>query len=745
MPSFLHPTLFWTLGLPSLGVVALPVLIHLINMMRHRRVEWAAMEFLLVSQKKNRTWVLLKQLLLMLLRMAAVAAVVLLVAQPVLQNRWGNLLGGTRTHHIILLDDSFSMSDRWEDTSAFAEAKRVVERIGTDAVREVNPQTFTLLRFSRVGRAQRSAAPDFTKQPVNAQFADQLGELLGKIKVTQTSAEPKPAVQAIAQLLGENDGDRRVVYVISDFRTRQWEHPADLRAEMLRLDEAGAEIRLVNCVDRARPNLAIVSLAPTEGVRAAGVPWFMEAAVQNFGTAPARDVTVVLSEDGHGRPSITMAEIPPGKVVKERFLVNFPQAGHHEITARLESDAVSADNFRYCSIELPSDVPVLLVDGDTEALDARYLSWALAPGSPVKTGLRPQIETPRFLSQKPLGGYAVVNLMNIERLDSSAVDALEKYVAAGGGLTFFLGERSQAKYFNDVLYRDGKGLFPVPLAKQAELLVDRLEPAPDVQVDEHFIFRIFAAKRNTFLQTVTVERYFAVPEGWRPPADSTVRVAAHLRNGAPLMVERRFGKGRVTAFLTTAAPTWNNWARNPSFVVVLQDLQAYLSERPATDQARLVGAPLELSLDPATYQSQVRFTSPAEGDAATNAANAVRTADGMLTASLADTDQSGFYEARLTRNDGAVETRRYAVNVDPAEGDLAALNAEQLASRLEGVKYKYEQAAAFQSAASEIAGYNLSEALLYALVLLLLGEQILAWSASYHTSLRRHSAQGGAV
>ena len=41
---FLHHDLLWTFGVPTLGVVALPVLIHLINMMRHRRVEWAAME-----------------------------------------------------------------------------------------------------------------------------------------------------------------------------------------------------------------------------------------------------------------------------------------------------------------------------------------------------------------------------------------------------------------------------------------------------------------------------------------------------------------------------------------------------------------------------------------------------------------------------------------------------------------------------------------------------------------------------
>ncbi len=159
MPSFVHPSLFWTFGLPTLGVVAIPVLIHLINMMRHRRVEWAAMEFLLLSQKKNRTWVFLKQLWLLLLRMAAVAAVVLLVAQPVLRSRLGGFLDGARTHHVVLLDDSFSMSDHWDNTDAFTEAKKVVERIGSEAERQSSPQTLTLLRFSSAVRRVRWPSP----------------------------------------------------------------------------------------------------------------------------------------------------------------------------------------------------------------------------------------------------------------------------------------------------------------------------------------------------------------------------------------------------------------------------------------------------------------------------------------------------------------------------------------------------------------------------------------------------------
>jgi hypothetical protein len=87
--------------------------------------------------------------------------------------------------------------------------------------------------------------------------------------------------------------------------------------------------------------------------------------------------------------------------------------------------------------------------------------------------------------------------------------------------------------------------------------------------------------------------------------------------------------------------------------------------------------------------------------------------------------------------------RSYAFNVDPTEGNLAALGGEQLAPRLEGVKYQYDQAAAFQSATSDLGGFNLSEAILYGLVLLLVGEQILAWSASYHVGPRRSPAPGG--
>src|ERR1044072_8276232 len=115
--SFLFRALL-TIGLP---LIAVPILIHLINLRRQQRIRWAAMQFLLESQRRNRRWIMLKQLLLLLTRMAVVGVLVLMLPHLVMPNQWLSLLGRGTTHHLVLLDDSYSMSDRWNDTTALAE------------------------------------------------------------------------------------------------------------------------------------------------------------------------------------------------------------------------------------------------------------------------------------------------------------------------------------------------------------------------------------------------------------------------------------------------------------------------------------------------------------------------------------------------------------------------------------------------------------------------------------------------
>ncbi len=740
MFPFVHPSLFW-IGLP---LIALPVLIHLINLLRQRKVEWAAMEFLLASQKKHRKWIILKQLLLLLARMTAIAALLLMVAQPVLKNQWGTLFGGSNTHHVVLLDDSFSMSDRWADTSAFKQAKQVVERLASRASRQETPQTFTLLRFSRAGRGSSGLQPDLISEPVTADFAAKLEGTLGPLAVSQTAAGPADALDAVERLPAAREDETRVVYLVSDFRANEWNEPTALRKALGKLDTSRAQLHLVNCVDTGRGNLTIAQLQAVPGVRAANVPLMIDVAVTNHGASQVKHVSVLLEEDGHARPAISVEEIPAGKTVSRRFPVVFSTAGEHLLKAQLESDAIEIDNLRFAVVEVSAAAPVLVIDGSPDGKDAYFLATALAPGGKIKSGIKPIIESARYLRSNPLEGFAAIYLANIERLDPAEIEALEAYTRSGGGVAFFLGERSTSDFFNKQLYRDGAGLFPAPLAQSVQLLVDRLEKVPDLQVTDHPIFAVFSGERNSFISAVIIERYFATAPGWQPDPASTTKVIARVRNGAPLAVERNFGAGRTIAFLTKAAPTttdqgpWNNWARgNPSFVVAMLELEAYLSAARQSVATRFVGTPLEMKLTAGSYRPQVRFTMPNDRGATSGKDGGALSVDAeqakdALGVAFHETQSSGFYEAQLTKTDGSNEIRRFAVNVDPAEGNLKHLDGPQLAARLAGVRVKLHNAGDFAFDTGQLAGFNLGESLLYASIIVLLVEQLLAYFTSYH-------------
>src|SRR5437762_3763520 len=83
------------------AAASLPILIHLINRMRFKRIRWAAMEFLLKSQKRNRRRLIIEQLILLLLRILLVLLAGFLVARflPVGAGQRG-------ATHVIVVDDT---------------------------------------------------------------------------------------------------------------------------------------------------------------------------------------------------------------------------------------------------------------------------------------------------------------------------------------------------------------------------------------------------------------------------------------------------------------------------------------------------------------------------------------------------------------------------------------------------------------------------------------------------------------
>ena len=95
---------------------------------------------------------------------------------------------------------------------------------------------------------------------------------------------------------------------------------------------------------------------------------------------------------------------------------------------------------------------------------------------------------------------------------------------------------------------------------------------------------------------------------------------------------------------------------------------------------------------------------------------------------------SGVYAAQLEPREGDVESRQFAVNVPTREGDLAVAHRDELARQLAGIDFELHDAADMTLDSQTLAGFQMGDALLGAIVAMLLTEQLLAYVAGFHAS-----------
>ena len=113
--SFLNPAL-----LMGAAALAIPIIVHLLNRRRFKRVKWAAMRFLEVSLERNQRRMKVEDWILLIIRLVIVALIVLALSRPATDWIKSSGLGSTVTASVIV-DSSASMqrTDKNSDLSRF--------------------------------------------------------------------------------------------------------------------------------------------------------------------------------------------------------------------------------------------------------------------------------------------------------------------------------------------------------------------------------------------------------------------------------------------------------------------------------------------------------------------------------------------------------------------------------------------------------------------------------------------------
>jgi uncharacterized membrane protein len=743
--------------LAGTALVSAPIIIHLINRLRFRRVRFAAMEFLLASQQRNRRRVLIEQLLLLLLRILLVLGLTLLIARLILDPSQLSVFQGARIHHLVLLDDSGSMRDRQGETTAFGNAIAVVKKLVAEGSRRPGTQVFSLVLLSHPEQ------PVFSQRDVNESLVAELEAKLEHLRPSHRALSLVDGLNAAKLWLGDKEerGAVKHLHVLSDFRDRDWQDQQALTAAAESLDSAGVTLNLVKTVEQAHANLSVTDLSGDLQVAAAGVPVRLRVKVKNHAEQSASDVRLSVYQDGQKLPlSLVFEKIEAGSEAETEFDLVFETPQKHEVRVSLEGDSLAEDNSRLLALETSAVHKVLVVDGDPSGDEGSYVVDALA-ADPRITGFAPQIETVDYLRRRPIDEFQAIYLLNVADLPADALDPLEKYVAAGGGLAWFVGGSVKPAFYNEALYKEGQGLFPVPLEAAPRDLPVVEDGGPDLVLAAHPIFRVFEGQENPYLDVTRVARFFPVAASWNRDDQARgdhVQTIATLRNRQPLMFHHRFGKGNVITCLTTCGPAWNNWAKYASYVVLQLELQKFIARRDRQLEKRLAGEPIVLSLDASEFSDQVEiFVPDPAGErsiriqatpAAASSNSETRSSNSgdsfapsspqpavnlRLAATFRDTDLPGIYRVRLIDLNQVPVERWIAYNFPTAESDLALATNDIIRKQLgDKARVTIQEPGQFAWIAGREIGSEVRDVLLLLLAVILLAEQLLSYRLSYH-------------
>lgn len=745
LQHFLNPALFW----PGMALLVAPIIIHLINRMRYRRVRFAAMEFLLASQKQNRQRVLIEQLLLLLLRIAMMALIAALIARFVADPSQMSLFQGARAEHVVILDDSASMMDRVGEGTAFDTAKDVVRRIVAEGARRPGTQSLTLILMS----APDHVVSGFSERVIDEPLLAEITERLETIRCTHQYSDPAEALEWAQRRLMEQRSGVRQIHVLSDFRKANWIDNKGAIALLQAMDQAKIGINLVRCVDSTHENLGITDLGGAVEVAAARVPVSLSATVRNWGTREAENVSASLYVDGERLPrTVDFQTISPGQAVTRNFDVIFKTAEPHSVKLVLPDDALDADNERFLAVDVPEENPILIVDGSPGAEQANYVADALAADRSV-TGLAPDIRTPADLRRVTMDNYNLIYLINIPELPSDTVAMLQEYVRKGGGLVWYMGDAVRPSFYNEKLFSDQGGIFPVRLGV-APVEVVRTDPskAAEISVANDPLFELFNRAQVPILDQVFIQlMYPLAPENPETPnIAEDVRILARV-SGIPFMFESRYGEGQVFTCLTSAGPltspdgkNWSNWANGPagfSFVVFQLELAKRLMRKDRAFPELPTGAPLEIQFSQASYLPEIEVLNPADQVTRLQAVpvqsgeNADAPTIPMMESIYRETDSPGIYSVTLVGQDQSTRRQLYALNVPPVEGALTVLEDSALLKELgPDANVRIQPAGSFDWIRSESPGSEMRWFLLICLALVCIAEQFLS---------ARLSAQGG--
>jgi hypothetical protein len=523
--SFIHPYILW-----GLFAIAIPIIIHLFNFRRFKKVYFTNIRYLEELKQETRRKTRLRHLLILLMRIGAVAALVFAFAQPYIplqntpaQQEADNVVS-------IYVDNSFSMGARSTSgllfDQAVVKAREVAMSFGAS-------DDFQLITNDFEGKHQRFVS------------REEFLEMLDGISISPGVKTLSDVVQRQEDLLSTKPSANKSIFILSDFQ----ESIANI-SEME--PDSSTNLYLMPLESTSRNNLYIDSCWFDSPVHQLDQNVTLVARIRNESEIDYEKIPVKLHIDGMQR-ALASFNLPAGQYIDVELPFTVNRKGHHYARLEITDYPIVYDDSFYLYFMVAEAIPVLSINEGEENM---YLNTLFGNDDAYqfRNVNRGNINYDR------LNSYNLIILNELQSVSSGLANELGLFLEKGGSLLVVPAMEMDLPSYRSFLGSLGAHYYDLKVTGTVRVTeLDREHPLYNDVFEE-------GRERPTDNIDLPVVNAWYQLSG---PVATGMADLLTMQNGYPFLSEKQFGKGRLYLLAAPLKDEFTNFPRHAIFVPTL--------------------------------------------------------------------------------------------------------------------------------------------------------------------------------
>jgi hypothetical protein len=513
----------------GLLAMSIPVIIHLFNFRRFKKVYFTNVAFIRELKQETQKQSKLKHLLILLMRMLAIAAIVMAFARPFIPVE--NAIINPDSQNIISLyiDNSFSMQAESDQGTLLDAARNKALEIASVYG---SADRFQLLTNEFKGSGQRFLS------------RDEFLEALDEVKINPATRTLPEVIRRQDQVLATESRGNKTAYILSDFQKNMMQQPVPETDTLSRFFMV--PFQAVNA-----DNLYIDSCWFEAPVQQRNQSSNLHVRFRNSSTGDYERVPVKLMINDRQK-ALASLDIAAGQEQEVVLTFSSDQPGIHYGVISITDYPITFDDLLFFSFPVSEKVSILCIHGDgpNGYLNALFGS---------DTGFYYRTMPEQSLNYSELPEFNMIILNELQSISSGMRQELTRFVENGGSLVVLPGSGIDLTAYNDLLTALSAGRYGP---------VDTLDVNMNrINLDHPLYHGVFEEIPENINLPRVLEHY-PIHLSSRQIHDKLLE----LENGDIFLNVQPYGQGRVYLFAVPIATRFSNFPRHALFVPTLYNM-----------------------------------------------------------------------------------------------------------------------------------------------------------------------------